>query len=67
MYQQIRWMDQGRAAFLICFGLLAFVSGLYIGDAIQSSHAWSDGYKTGYGRCEIDFWIEQKATLERRK
>jgi hypothetical protein len=65
--EQVRGLDQTRIVALVCFGLLMLIVGVYVGDSFQSRQSWGDGYKTGYGKCEIDFWMEQRAVLERRK
>lgn len=42
-----------------------FTWGCFMGDA-YAPHNWCSGYITGYKKCEIDFWYEQRATLSRR-
>lgn len=56
--------DVSRLAFLVCFGLLCLVVGIYIGEH-TSVVSWSDGYRTGYARCEGEFWVQHQVVLSR--
>lgn len=42
-----------------------FVWGCFLGDCYAPCN-WDNGYKDGYSKCEVDFWIEQRAVLEKR-
>lgn len=53
------------SAFLVCFGLAMLFAGAFIGEEFGRLN-WSDGYKTGYKKCEIDFWFEHRVHLTKK-
>lgn len=50
---------------LVVLGL-TFVWGCFMGDYYAPKN-WCNGYTDGYCDCEVDFWYEQNAVLEKHK